>query len=213
MFAGNRTDLGGQVALKFGIDVHDESVVCGELDPACPRLSQRKIAIGPILQPSVKLIAAPQPAAEDAALEIILGLVCCVLRNLVLREHQIDDPERAVQGSVRVFSGIAIVWLRQHADEKGRLAESEIPRAHTKIIASRIIEAIHVARMRHDIHVACKNLRPRKEGVDSDREHRLTEFPAEAVLFFEQQRSRQLLCQRASPLAATSKILPACAQG
>ena len=213
VLAGNRADLGRQVALKFAVHVDDEAIVRGEFHPACPRLSEGEVAIGSIFQPRINIFASPQSAGDDAALELLPRRLRRILRDLVLREHEIDDLEPAVQGGAGVLLRVSIVGLRQHADEKRRLGQRQVLHAHPEIIPRRVVEAVHVARMRHDIHVASENFRPRQPRGNSHRKHGFEQFALKAVLLLEEQGSCELLRERAAALAVAQDILPSRTRG
>ena len=167
MIASNHAELGREVALKLAVHMDDEPIVRSEHNPTRPRLSKSEVAIGPKLKPLVKLIAASQPAAADSALEIFSRYLGCICRDLVLCKHEIDYGERAVQGGIWISAGIAIVGLRQHPDEQCGFRERQVLHPHPEIVSGGVVEAVHVACVRHDIQVPAEDFRPRQALGDS----------------------------------------------
>ena len=119
----------------------------------------------------------------------------------------------ALNGGRRRFQRVAIVRLRQHADQERSLGKRYILNADAEIIPRRIVKSVHVARMRHDIHVAGENFGPRQTRKDPDGENRLDQLALEAVFLLQQDRAGELLRDGAAALPVAERKVPGGAHG
>jgi hypothetical protein len=197
-----------QRALKLRIDEQDQPIVPTELDEARFGLSLREIAIGPVFEPHIFLVASTQPPSEDAALQLSRGLTHLLGRDLLLMMHAVQHAERGVIGVRGMLQGIAIVGLGQHADQKGRFRQIQLLNPDAEIIARGVVEARQVARMRHRIEITRQNLLTREDRRNPHREHGLQHLALEAVLFLQQQRPGKLLGDGAAALTIAAKRMP-----
>ena len=77
MRARNRADLRIKGALESRIEEQHEPVITLQVDAVRFRFPERKVAIRPVLEAPIRLVAAAELAALDAALQIRLGVVAC----------------------------------------------------------------------------------------------------------------------------------------
>ena len=119
----DRANLPQQRALKLRIDKQDQPIVGWERDAAYLRLSPGEIAIGPVFEPHICLIAPAQPAAKHPALQLDGGVFRLLGGDLPLTLHALQHAERAVISIGRAFQRIAVVRLGQHADEQRRFGQ------------------------------------------------------------------------------------------
>ena len=195
-------------ALELRIEEHDQPVVGREPDAVFARFPHGEIAIWPVFEPRIGAVAAAKLAGLDAALELVLGARSLVRRDRALRDHTGKHASRAADGSGWVLQRIAIVRLRQHADEQRGLGKRQVLHANAEIIPRRIVEAVQVPRMGHDIHVACENLAPRQTGKNPNGEGCLHQLALETVFLLQHDRAGELLRDGAAALAVAEGEVP-----